>query len=61
MHWSIARSLPESGIPHQLACKTHKVRCCIMFVQNTSYRTAEGAAVTQPINGRIPHASTLIF
>lgn len=32
-----------------------------MFVQNTSYKTAEGAVATHPINGYIPHTPVLIF
>lgn len=54
MHWNIARSLPESGILHQLACK-HKVRCCASCVSpNTSYRTAARAVALHPAERSTP-------
>lgn len=51
MHWNTSRSLPESGIPHQLAWKTHQVRCLYHgFVHSTGCKAAEGAVPTHPIN-----------
>lgn len=62
MHWSIARNLPESGIPHQPACKnTQSERLYHVLAQNTSYRTVLRPVAIHPLNRTIPPIPPHLF